>query len=346
MTPWAQVISETALVTVFVFITMLMVDYANTATVGRFARLMKSGRWRQYLVASFIGVTPGCVGPFMNVSFYEHGLLSFGALTGGMAAAVGDEAFVMLVLFPKTAILLFLLLAGIGIIWGFATDRIVQGFSLKPSLFCDLQKIHTLETCQCPDHNSDKKRMTRRVLGVSVPRAVLLLATGCALILIASGLLGSKEWDWEKITLVVLVAVGNVIVGSASDHYLREHIWNHLVKKHLGRIFLWTFGALVMIHFGFRIWDLEGFVHSHASWMVILSALVGLIPESGPHLVFVVLFSKGLIPFSVLLANAVVQDGHGMLPLLGFSVRDAAFVKLFNLVLGLIIGTVLFILGF
>jgi hypothetical protein len=262
-----------------------------------------------------------------------------------MAAAAGDEAFVMLAMFPKTALALLLALAVIGVAWSRVTDWVVTRFRLKPSLFCDLQKIHTLETCKCPDHGSDPKRMTRKVLGISFPRAILLLATGSALVLIASGVLGTREWDWEKITLVALVAVGNVILGSASDHYLREHIWNHLVKKHFGRIFLWTFGALAAIHFGFHRWDLEGFVRAHAAWMLLFSSLLGLVPESGPHLVFVVLFSRGLVPFSVLFANAVVQDGHGMLPLLGFSVRDAALVKLFNLVLGLAAGSVLYAVG-
>ena len=345
MSGWMQVANDTVLVTVFVFITMLMVDYANTATVGRFSRLMRRGRGRQYAVASLLGVTPGCVGPFVNVSFYEHGLLSFGALTGGMAAAAGDEAFVMLALFPKTALVLLGLLAVIGIAWGIATDKLVPILKLKPSLFCDLQKIHTLETCDCPDHAHDKKRMSRRVLGVSATRAVLLLATGGALVLIASGVFGPGGWGWEKITLVALVSVGNVIVGSASDHYLREHIWNHLVKKHLGRILLWTFGALVVVRLGIRLWSLEEFVQSHAAWTLLFAALTGLLPESGPHLIFVVLFSKGMIPFSALLANAIVQDGHGMLPLLGFSVRDAILVKAFNLVLGLSVGYVLLMLG-
>ncbi len=345
MIEWVKVVNESVLVTVFVFITMIMVDYTNTATVGRFSKLMKGGRARQYAVSSVLGATPGCVGPFMNVSFYEHGLLSFGALTGGMAAAAGDEAFVMLALFPKTALVLLGILAVIGVAWGAAADGLVRALKLKPSLFCGLQKIHTLETCACPGHEQDQKRMTRRILGVSSTRAFLLLATVGALVLIASGLLGPGEWDWEKITLVVLVSIGNVIVGSASDHYLREHIWNHIVKKHLGRIFLWTFGALAALRLGFYHWDLEAFAQSNTGWLLLFSALVGLVPESGPHLVFVVLFSRGLIPFSVLFTNAVVQDGHAMLPLLGFSVRDAVLVKSFNLALGLVLGFMLFMMG-
>ncbi|MBT3312467.1 MAG: hypothetical protein HN737_12920 [Desulfobacterales bacterium] len=39
----------------------------------------------------------------MNVSLYVHGLISFGAITGGMITTSGDETFVMLIQFPGTA---------------------------------------------------------------------------------------------------------------------------------------------------------------------------------------------------------------------------------------------------
>ena len=77
-----------------------------------------------------------------------------------------------------------------------------------------------------------------------------------------------------------------------------------------------------------------------------LAALVGIIPDSGPHLLFVFLFVDGTIPFSVLLTSAIVQDGHALLPLLSVSVRDSATIKLFNLMVGLALGLLVFALGF
>jgi hypothetical protein len=65
-----------------------------------------------------------------------------------------------------------------------------------------------------------------------------------------------------------------------------------------------------------------------------------------PHLIFVMMFAKGLIPFSVLLTCSIIQDGHGIIPLLSYTVRDAVLIKLFNLVIGLLIGGVLFYLGY
>ncbi len=56
---------------------------------------------------------------------------------------------------------------------------------------------------------------------------------------------------------------------------------------------------------------------------------------------FVTLFSQGVVPFSVLLVNSIVQDGHGTLPLLSHSPRDVLLIKASNLVLGLALGAIL-----
>jgi hypothetical protein len=81
-------------------------------------------------------------------------------------------------------------------------------------------------------------------------------------------------------------------------------------------------------------------------WVLLISVIIGIIPESGPHLIFVMMFAKGLIPFSVLVAGSIVQDGHGMLPLFAYSVKDALKVKLFNVVIGLTVGGALYFFGF
>jgi hypothetical protein len=57
------------------------------------------------------------------------------------------------------------------------------------------------------------------------------------------------------------------------------------------------------------------------------------------------MFADGLIPFSVLFTSSFVQDGHGMLPMLAYSVRDSMMVKAFNIVFGLTVGLVLYAVG-
>lgn len=129
-------------------------------------------------------------------------------------------------------------------------------------------------------------------------------------------------------------------------HYLKNHIWTHIIKGHLVRVFLWTFGALLVVEYSMTLVDLQSITSEYTFLLLILGALIGLIPESGPHLIFVMLFANGLIPFSVLFTSSVVQDGHGMLPMLSYSVKDSIKIKLFNLVFGLIFGLILFAIGF
>lgn len=128
-------------------------------------------------------------------------------------------------------------------------------------------------------------------------------------------------------------------------HYLTEHVWNHIIKHHIWKVFLWTFFALLIVHFGLKYWELESFVKEYIELVLILGVLVGIIPESGPHLVFVMMFANGLIPFSVLLASSIAQDGHGILPLVSYTIKDTILIKVFNLCAALLIGSLTYLIG-
>jgi hypothetical protein len=73
---------------------------------------------------------------------------------------------------------------------------------------------------------------------------------------------------------------------------------------------------------------------------------IGIIPESGPHLIFVTLFVSGSIPFSILIANSIVQDGHGALPLLAESRKSFLYMKGVNFIVGLLVGITGILAGF
>jgi hypothetical protein len=64
-----QVLRQALIVTFFVFVMMVMIDHINVWSGGRLAIGVRGGQWRQYVVASFLGATPGCLGAFLNVSF-------------------------------------------------------------------------------------------------------------------------------------------------------------------------------------------------------------------------------------------------------------------------------------
>ncbi len=136
------------------------------------------------------------------------------------------------------------------------------------------------------------------------------------------------------------------VVVSVPDHFLKQHIWNHIVKVHIPRIFLWTFGTLLAIHFLMNYIDIHAWLSDNMLMVLFFAIIIGIIPESGPHLIFVTLFFQGAIPFSVLLASSISQDGHGSLPLLAESKRGFLAVKLVNILYALIFGLTGYLTGF
>ena len=72
--------------------------------------------------------------------------------------------------------------------------------------------------------------------------------------------------------------------------------------------------------------------------MILFAVLVGMIPQSGPHMVFVTLFAQGLIPLPVLIASCITQDGHAGLPLIAKSSRDFFKIKGIKAAIALAIG--------
>jgi hypothetical protein len=155
---------------------------------------------------------------------------------------------------------------------------------------------------------------------------------------VITGQIGPVHWNWIRLTLVAVSAVALFIVGTVPEHFLEEHLWKHVARGHVPRVFLWTLGSLLLLHLIVDRWQFDETIRSGKWLMLVLASLTGLIPESGPHLIFVTMFAKGVVPFSALLASSIVQDGHGMLPMLAHSRRAFVLIKLINLSVGLAIG--------
>ena len=73
---------------------------------------------------------------------------------------------------------------------------------------------------------------------------------------------------------------------------------------------------------------------------VILGVLVGMIPGCGPQIIFVTLFTRGMVPFSAVLANAISQDGDALFPLIAIDKRSALWVTIINTIPALVMGLV------
>lgn len=275
-----EVLLETLEISSLVFLMMVLIDFFDVKTRGKIKSFISKSSWNAYITTSFLGATPGCFGAYVNVSMYMHGFVGLGAISAGMIASCGDEAFVMLVQFPEQAILLFMILFVIAIPSGWLFDALAKKLNISKQALCNMHEVHK--------QDSDR-----------------------------------DYW-----------------------HYFTVHIWQHIFKKHVIKIIFWTFLSLLLIKVILIYFPIDSLVKENIGWVILVAALIGIIPESGPHLIFISLFATGNIPFSVLLTSSISQDGHGMLPMLSYSLHDSIIIKIYNTLFALLIGWLAFYMGF
>lgn len=357
------------LVTGLVVVMMMIIESFNVESEGRLFRGLRRSRFAQVVLSALLGAVPGCVGGFAVVSMYTHRMLGFGALLAMMIATVGDESFMMLAMFPAKAAALSAGLFVLAVVVGLLVDS----FSPKP-LPTRLEDSFELHSDECGHHHGHDREdedhrhsgrhsgghhsgrhLVRHHSGRHLGRHRVFMALGVVLFvgILLAGLLEEEPevtagsdalsvfneewifWIFGALSLVVLAAL-----VFASDHFVEEHLWSHIVKRHLPTTFAWTFGVLLAIGVLFHFVDLSSWVNDNTPLMILLAVLVGLVPQSGPHLVFVTLFASGVIPFPVLLANSIVQDGHASLPLLADSKSSFVKAKAIKVVLALAVSFV------
>ncbi|MCB0260108.1 MAG: arsenic efflux protein [Calditrichaeota bacterium] len=336
-----EVFNHTLMITGFVFVMMLLIEYLNVLTSGIWQQWLAGRRWGQYLLAALLGAVPGCLGAFVVVAMYSHRTLTLGAVVAAMIATSGDEAFVMLALIPRQGLVLMVVLFAIGIAAGAVTDILFQRQKIMPVDDCAGFQLHGAEVCRCFSHG----RILQQWKELSAVRGILLSTLGIFIFGLVSGQVGPPEWNWIRITILGAASFALFFVATVPEHFLEEHLWKHLARQHLPRIFLWTFGTLLVMHLLTDYLHLEGMIQESPRLMLMFAGLIGLIPESGPHLIFVTLYAQGTVPFSILLASSIVQDGHGMLPLLAHSRKAFVVIKLVNLLVGWAVGAVVMGMG-
>ena len=336
------ILKQAVMITGFVFVMMLVIEYINVQTNGMWQKKLSGSRWKQYIFAALLGVIPGCLGAFTVVALFSHRLVSFGAIVAAMIATSGDEAFVMLAMFPKTAFLLMIIIFIIGIIAGFLTDKFYVPKKLLGKFSENRLPLHPEEHCKC----FEKDKFYTYIFKPSIYRVILIFIIALLLIAVITGVIAGDEKLWIKISVKFVIGVSLFIVATVPEHFLKEHLWEHIAKVHAPRIFFWIFGTLLVFHFLMSYINIEAWITENMLYLLIIAVLVGIIPESGPHFIFITLFAQGAIPFSVLLASSISQDGHGMLPLLAESKRGFLGVKLVNIIYALIVGLIAYAIGY
>lgn len=454
-----HVLRHSILITGLVLIMMLMIEYFNIQSKGKWFAKIQGSRFKQIIIGAFLGAIPGCIGGFAAVSLFTHKLISLGALVAMMICSSGDEAFIILAMIPEHALLLFGLLFLLGIIVGCIVDLIYKkpqkdlcnnkfeihtscgakvnfspdNLKFAPTTECKCGCNHTAEDVENPIPSIFKLSSYKVMLHPSKERIALLLGIALFISAVIFGILecnhdhshsththnyscthvhtesctadhnhnhetladhnhkescsaehihtgectsghihtdvcsenhvhtyecpsGHIHTDvahsgealhgmnilnekWINIVFAVISIITLFFTAAAKEHFIKEHLWGHVIKKHLVSIFLWTFGTLLVCQIGMQYLDVEHWISNNMYIVMLIAIAVGIIPESGPHIVFVTLFAQGVLPFYILLVNSMVQDGHTTLPLLAESKMSFAKAKLINICAGLVVGT-------
>ena len=378
-----DILRNSILISGLVVVMMMMIESLNIESQGMFFKGLRKTRTGQVVIAALLGSIPGCMGGFATVSLYTHRMFSFGALVAMMIASSGDEAFMMMAMIPKQALILFAILFILAIAVGICVDRI---WHRQHSRNC---VKHEHSECgpetDCHDgyviHETEK---SRRHFGVH--RILMLLGLAAFIGALATGKLGHDHSahshdvhehavhehavhehvhtdacthehehgseientfkinllseDWMNVLFAGLSIIMLIVLIFASDHFVEGHLWNHIVKRHLPTIFAWTFGVLLVLGLILQHLDIADWISDNTVLMILLASLIGIIPESGPHMIFVTLFAAGVVPFPVLLASSISQDGHASIPLLAESRKSFIYAKTINVVIAVAAGLV------
>ena len=362
-----DILRNSILITGLVVVMMMMIESLNIESKGLFFKGLRKTRIGQVVIGALLGSVPGCMGGFATVSLYTHRMFSFGALVAMMIASSGDEAFIMLAMIPDQALILFAVLFVIAVVVGIIVDR----FAKSPAPECEEgYKVH--EGHEASDTHEHKSRhFGWKRISMFVALAVFIAA-------LASGQLGHDHGsheagahshehhsghvhhdcdcehhheaegktfhinllseDWMNVLFAGLSIIVLIVLIFASDHFVEEHLWNHIVRKHLPVIFAWTFGVLLVLGIGLQYIDIDRWISDNTVLMILLATAIGIIPESGPHMIFVTLFAAGVVPFPVLLASSISQDGHASIPLLAEDKKGFLWAKLINCAVALAAG--------
>jgi hypothetical protein len=352
-----SILWQSLTITLFVLSMMLIIDYLNVFSKGLWGDNIKKKPVTQLFIGALLGVIPGCLGAYTAVSLYVHNIIGRGALVATMIATSGDEAFFMFSIIPKTALILHLLLFVIALAAGF----LVNHLSRKEQVLFPVKHFELHEDAH-EKISFSKQQFLHQIKHITFTRIVLIAAFLVAMVLIGFNfnhlLEGFGSMDagheahnhfhprWISVTFLVVLSASLIVILTVSEHFLKEHLWNHIIRKHFLRILLWTFFTLLAIQIASQYVDIEDLIGRNTFIVLIIAILVGIIPESGPHFIFIILFASGNLPFSILLANSIVQDGHGSLPLLAESQKNFVIIKAINVAVGFIAGLIGIMAGF
>ena len=329
-------------VTVFVAATFLLVFSIEKLFAFDLGVVMAQNRNWQPVLASLLGILPGCGGAIVVVTQFTRGYASFGALISVLVSTMGDAAFLLLAREPITAIYVFVISAIAGTLTGLAVDRI-HGYDYlaQPKDTKSAKDIVTSSHIHSTRLNGLQK------LWFALTTIGLVFGIALAFQVNVESWFASYS-DYEPVRWFGFISAMLCLLMWATVHDGHSNVGaDTMPSDPIGKrvvldtnfVTSWVILAFlfyeILVLFGFDISALFG------EWLILapsIAILIGFIPGCGPQIVVTALYLTGAIPFSALISNAIANDGDALFPAIALAPKAAIVATLYSAIPAFIIG--------
>lgn len=356
---------------VFVAPLLLAFGWLQWRTGGRLVAFLAGHRRLGPLIGAGLGVMPGCGGAIVIMPLYLRGSVSFGAAVAALVATMGDSSFVLIAADPVLAVGVHGLLFAAGGVVGSVVDAL--GVAPAPA---GATRVRPPVTAGAHPHGEPVVAGVGAAVAPTVPcgPARLLLSAFWTLVVVGLAIAVPLAAGFTDGPTLATLAGGidlRLLVGAAGGvcalGLLAVGRWNRSSGSGTGAqriladsaresafVLLWVavafaVTAAVVGATGLSVLNGEsqaGLLRGSAGLVAVLvGALVGLVPGCGPQLVLTGLYVQGALPFSVLVANALSQDGDALIPLLAGHRRAALLATAITTLPGILVGVAFWAVG-
>ena len=372
-------------VTVFVAVMVLLFSWLQYSTSGRFVEYIRENKKLQPVIGALMGLTPGCGGAIVMMPMYARGYVTYGTVVATLIATLGDSAFVLIGAavgdssFIAPMIAVHVISFVVGVTWGYIVD--MTGTTPRNPLSRFGPTIGEEVVHESVDGTSPLDDLSREVpegLGYKILHqgyvlwwAVTIVGFIFAILLLVwSGQDAeySLELAYNPLTLNGFITwVGllgttlSVILYIAQKNWFADdteatigdklHSMRETMVHAASETAFVTFWVMIaylvfelsMLYSGLTEQDMSKY--GDGVFAVIIASTIGLIPGCGPQIIAITAYTKDMISFPALAANAISQDGDALFPLLVRHKAASLWATVHTTIPALIVGILLMVAG-
>jgi hypothetical protein len=300
--------------------------------------------FKEIVIASFMGILPGCGGAIVVMTQYVRGQMSFGAVAAVLTSTMGDAAFLLLAAEPITGAGIVLLCFFVGITSGTIINQIHGADFLR----------HTTKETASQESATDVTSTISNYVKYQGVMWQWFMIPGAIIGLLIAGQINITEFlginDNVIQYLGAIITLAFILLWSLTNEVTTyESIVSEDKKIQQNKVFQkialdtnfvtsWVVVAflvfeLIMLYGNFQ---LDGLFKQLGATIPLIGVIVGMIPGCGPQIVTTSLYLSGAIPLSAQIGNAISNDGDALFPAIALSPKVALIATLYSSVPALV----------